>query len=352
MKAGKSDKRIFFMGMVLFSLLLLSQDLAAQDTLAMAKETQYYRTYFQNLIGRVYTARKYVNFDMKSTDGTHDFKYKANTSNGIGLGVTYRALTINIGYGFGFLFNDKNKGKTKALDLQTRLYASKWAIDCYIKSYRGYYLSAQDVVSGDGTKLGNYYIRPDVKLRMFGASAYRMFNGKGFSLRPAFVQDVRQKKSGGSFLAGGEWYYMNFKSDSSIVPNKFVTSGYKSFSLVNMLQIGPGIGYAYTKVFPRNFFATGYVTGNMNVSLLHESKESGLSLRTGFNTNLLYRFALGYDNGRYSICAYIINNRIDFKGTAYNYNVNSGNMRLMFAKRFSTTRAIKKYMNYFNILID
>ena len=349
MKAAISYGRILG---VISCMLLLGNRLVAQDTLQVARESKYYKTYFQNLIGRVYVDRKYTSFRMKATDNTRDFKYRPNTSNGLGLGLTYRSLSVNLGYGFGFLFNDKAKGKTKAIDLQTRLYASKWAIDCYIKFYRGYYISDEGHTLNGDLKPGNYYIRPDVKLRMYGASAYRMFNGKGFSLRPAFVQDVRQKKSGGSFLAGGEWYYMNFTSDSAFIPGKYVSSEYKSFSLINMLQIGPGIGYAYTKILPRNLFATAYITGNMNVSLLHESKASGQSLRIGLNNNLLYRLALGYDNGNYSVVGYLVNNRIGFKGTAYNYGVNAGNFRVMFAKRFKTTRAVKKYMNYFNILID
>lgn len=324
----------------------------AQDTLQIRRETRYYRTYFQNLIVRVYSGRKFATLTMNSTDHTTDFKYKPNTFNGLGVGVTYRALTINLGYGFGFLFNDKEKGKTHALDLQTRLYASKWAIDGYAKSYRGYYISPAVTAASGSLKPSDYYIRPDIKIKLFGASAYRMFNGKGFSLRPAFVQDVKQKKSGGSFLAGGEWFYINVLSDSSLVPGKYAISDYKRFSQLNMLQIGPGGGYAYTQVFPHNFFATAYLTANVNISLLHEAKVSGTSFRTGLNTNLLYRFAVGYDNGDYSVCANLMNNRIKFKGTAYDYTVNAGNVRLMVAKRFKSTRTMKKYLNFFNILID
>lgn len=330
----------------------VSYRVCAQDTLQIRKETSYYRTYFQNVIGRIYTARKYTTLTMRSTDHTANFKYVPNTNFGLGVGVTYRALTINLGYGFGFLFNDKNRGKTHALDLQTRLYASKWAIDGYAKSYRGYYLSSQETTVPGNSKPSDFYVRPDMKLRLFGASAYRMFNGKGFSLRPAFVQDVKQKKSGGSFLAGGEWFYINVKVDSALVPNLYASSDYKKFSSMNMLQIGPGAGYAYTQVFPHNFFATGYLTTNLNVSLLHEAKASGISFRTGLNTNLLYRLAVGYDNGDCSIVAYILNNRIGFKGTAYDYTVNTGNARLMIAKRFKTTRTMKKYMSIFNILVD
>ena len=329
-----------------------TRQLHAQDTLQMKKESSYYHTYFQNLIGRVYTGRKYTSLNMRANDHTNNFKYKPNTYNGLGIGVTYRALTLNLGYGFGFLLNSKEKGKTSALDLQIRFYASKWAIDCYAKNYSGYYLSPKGVGNPEDLKSPSYYVRPDLKLRLFGASAYRMFNGKGFSLRPAFVQDVKQKASGGSFLLGGEWFYINVRSDSSLVPSRYAVSPQKVFTRTNMLQVGPGGGYAYTQVLPHNFFATAYLTANVNISLLREAKADGSVFRTGLNTNLLYRVAFGYDNGNYNICAYMVNNKIDYKGSTYNYIVNTGNVRIVFAKRFKTTRKINKYMQYFNILID
>lgn len=324
----------------------------AQDTLQMKQDTRTYRTYFQNLIGRVYSARKYTTFNMHSGDHTPDFKYRPNTYNGLGIGVTYRALTLNLGYGFGFLFNSKEKGKTSALDFQTRFYASRLAVDCYAKTYTGFYLTPKSMGIEAGTKSSDYYTRRDMNIKLFGASVYRMFNGKGFSLRPAFVQDVRQRRSGGSFLAGAEWFWINVRSDSSMVPRLIDSTGSKSISHISMLQVGPGGGYAYTRVLPHNFFVTAYLTANLNISLVREAGLGSSTFKTGLNTNLLYRLALGYDNGDYSISAYVFNNRIAFKGVDYNYGVTTGNVRIMFAKRFKTTRTIKKYMNLFNILID
>ena len=324
----------------------------AQDTLEIKRDTRTYRSYFQNLIGRVYSARKYTTLNMLSTGSSPDFKYRPNTYNGLGIGVTYRALTLNLGYGFGFLFNNKEKGKTSSLDFQTRFYARRLAVDGYAKTYTGFYLAPKSAGIQAGTKSSDYYTRRDLKILLFGASVYRMFNGKGFSLRPAFIQDVQQKRSGGSFLAGAEWFFINVRSDSSMIPRLIDSTGSRSLTHVNMLQVGPGGGYAYTRVLPHNFFATGYLTANTNISLVREAGQGATAFRTGLNINLLYRLAVGYDNGNYNISAYVFNNRIRFKGTDYNYVINTGNVRIMFAKRFKTTRTIKKYMNIFNILVD
>lgn len=330
----------------------LYQPVCAQDTLEIRQDTRMYRTYFQNLIGRVYSARKYTTFNMLSHDRSPDFKYRPNTFNGLGIGITYRALTLNLGYGFGFLLNSKEKGKTTALDFQTRFYARRLAVDGYAKTYRGFFLAPKSMGLQAGAKSSDYYTRRDLRIQLFGASVYRMFNGKGFSLRPAFVQDVRQKRSGGSFLAGAEWFYVNVRSDSSMIPRLIDSTVSRSITHISALQVGPGGGYAYTRVLPHNFFVTAYLTANVNLSLVREARGGGSSFQAGVNTNLLYRLALGYDNGDYNVSAYVLNNRIKFKGADYNYVVNTGNVRIMFAKRFKTTRTIKKYMNLFNILID
>lgn len=330
----------------------ISNSTHAQDTLQMKQDVRTYQTYFQNLIVRVYSARKYTTLNMFSTSRLPDFKYRPNTYNGLGIGITYRALTLNLGYGFGFLFNSKEKGKTTALDFQTRFYARRLAVDAYAKTYTGFYLSPKTAGMQAGTKSSDYYTRRDIRVQLFGASVYRMFNGKGFSLRPAFVQDVRQKRSGGSFLAGAEWFFINVRSDSSMIPQLVDSIGDKSLTRINMLQVGPGGGYAYTRVLPHNLFVTGYLTANVNIGLVREAGTGPTVLRTGLHSNLLYRLAIGYDNGNYNISAYVFNNRIGFKGASFNYVVNTGNVRIMFAKRFKTTRTIKKYMNLFNILID
>ena len=345
-------KRISFFCFALFLIFFTCKPACAQDTLQIKQDTRYYRAYFQNLIGRVYSARKYTTLNLLSHNSLPDFKYRPNTYNGLGVGITYRALTLNLGYGFGFLLNSKEKGKTSALDLQTRFYAKRLAVDGYAKTYRGFYLTPKSMGVKAGTKASDFYTRRDLKIQLFGGSVYRMYNGKGFSLRPAFVQDVKQKKSGGSFLAGAEWFYINIRSDSSMIPRLIDSAGDRSLTHINMLQVGPGGGYAYTRVLPRNFFVTGYLTANLNMSLVREAGFGSTNFRAGLNTNLLYRLAVGYDNGDYNISAYVFNNRINFKGTDYNYRVNTGNVRIMFAKRFKTTRTIRKYMNFFNILID
>ncbi|MEO6000568.1 MAG: DUF4421 domain-containing protein [Chitinophagaceae bacterium] len=318
----------------------LGQDIAQPN-----HDTTYYKSFQQSIIARVYLSQKYTTLELKKGNDAPRLRYRPNTNLNIGFGATYRNLSINIAKGFGFMNNDDEKGKVKKLDLQFRLYSRKWAIDGYGQFYKQYYVYPKGRGNADNK---NYYIRPDLKVNLAGISAYRIFNFNKFTLHPAFTQDEVQLKSAGSLLAGAEIYYGNIKGDSALVPSTlFSFYDRRSISNVRILEIGPGVGYAYTLVLPYHFYATGSVNVNVNFGLVKETgMNTGSANHVSANANMLYRVGAGYNDGEWNVNAFWVNTRFAAKGSlsGNSYILNAGNFRLIFSKRLQPGPKLKKLL--------
>ena len=296
---------------------------------------------------RVYVSQKYAGFRLKNDKSIPVIDYRPNPSPAIGVGATYRGLTLNIAYGGIDFFNtEADRGTTEKFDAQVRLYTRKWAIDASGQIYKGYYLHPKGLAT---TNNNTYYTRPDLHVSIAGISAYRLFNYKWFTLRPAFVNDEQQIKSAGSFLAGAELFYVKSRGDSSLIPFA-LASLYQRNNIrnVQVIAIGPGAGYAYTQVLPFHLFVTGTLTLNLNLGHAREYGSATNSNHISANANLFYRLAGGYDNGHTIINFFWLNNKISANGAVNNYRylLNTGNFRVIVARRFQPGPRSKKTLRY------
>jgi hypothetical protein len=234
-------------------------------------DSLYYKTYPKHITGRFYFSQKYTSVLFRNRDRDYSLLYRPNTTLNMGVGATYKWATINLAYGFGFLNPDKEKGETKYLDMQFHRYGRKISIDLLGQFYNGFYLTPR----GYAALPDKYYKRPDIRVRLVGASAQYIFNYKHFSYRAAFLQNEWQQKSAGSFLLGFESSLGTIKGDSTLIPRvvdeSLADSGLK---LLSFIELGPNAGYAYTLVYKKNFFLT--VAGT--ISLCREATIPGNGL--------------------------------------------------------------------------
>ena len=303
-------------------------------------DSSYYKTYPRHVIGRVFFSQKYTRLTLDAPGST--LKYVPNNPFAIGVGVTYGIATLNLGLGLP-VFTDKDlRGKTKTLDLQSHIYARKWVVDLYGQFYKGYYLTPR----GKAAAGNDYYIRPDLKVQMIGASAYHIFNSTRFSYRAGFLQNEWQKKSAGSFLLGAELYVGTVKSDSALGPstidNQFSELGLRQ---VNFFELGPGAGYAYTFVLNQNWFATASGTLNADISFNREKVAAGKEKQTSISPNFTLRGVAGYNSDDWSATVSWVENNINTNGSnKREYLVRTGNFRVTVAKRFKAGRKLRKQL--------
>lgn len=305
-------------------------------------DSTYYQSFPKYITYRFFFAQKFTGVALQRNAYAGNFRYLPNTAVNIGIGATYKIITVNLGYGLGFLKSDQLKGKTRYLDLQARIYPRKWVIDLFGQFYKGYYLSPKGLAAKDPD---SYYIRPDLKIHLMGVAAYRLLNSEQFSYRAPFLQNEKQKKSAGTFLAGAELYYGVIAADSSLVPTAIsgpnVQNGLRS---IYFFKIGPGAGYAYTLVVKNDFFLTGSLTGNLSFDYSRQNGGRGDGDKYSLSAGYIYRLVAGYDKGTWNINFSLVGNSLSIKASDLNdkYYINVGTYRFTLAKRIKIGKRLKK----------
>ena len=308
-------------------------------------DSLYYKTYPGMITGRVYLSKKYTVLALEAPEGVKALRYRPNTPLTMGVGATYGIVTVNAGFPIPFLSPDsKETGKSKYLDLQSHIYAMEWVVDLYGQFYKGYHAVPRGYGSPDISK---YYIRPDIRVNLLGASIYRLFNGGQFSYRAAFLQNEWQKKSAGSLLIGAEAYTGVAKGDSALVPAHLGTIfSQHDINRVRFTELGPGIGYAYTYVHEENYFLTGSLTAMGDISFVREFTGSSAERRVTVSPNLMVRIVAGYNSDNWMVNLAWINSSTNLAGKSSNdqYLIKIGSFKMGLAKRITPGKKLKKQL--------
>ena len=305
-------------------------------------DSTYYQSFPKHITYRFFFAQKFTGVALQRNAYAANFRYLPNTTVNIGIGATYKIVTVSLGYGLEFLKSDQLKGKTKYLDLQARIYPRKWVIDLFGQFYKGYYLSPKGLAATDRD---SYYIRPDLKINLMGVAAYRLLNPSQFSYRAPFLQNEKQKRSAGTFLAGAELYYGVIAADSSLVPTAI--SGLNSQNgvrAIRFFKMGAGAGYAYTFVVKKDFFLTGSLTGSLSFDYSRQNGGKGDGDKYSVSAGYIYRLIAGYDKNNWNINFSLVGNSLSIKASDVNdkYYINVGTHRVTLARRIKIGKRLKR----------
>lgn len=310
------------------------------STVAEGTNPDYILSYGKAFVARVFAGN---NMNRFSIDGgaEKDLRYAANFQPNIGFGLSYSFLTVNLSFGVGD--PPAEKGKTSSFSFQSNLYYRKWAVDFILKTYKGMYLKDENQVS---TTPG-YFVNPDLRSTIIGGAMWRILNSSRFSYKAIMTQSEWQKKSAGTFLLGAEVYYGYVHGHDSLVPTgtagNYVQAGVTN---LNYMKIGPGIGYAYTFVFKRHWFAAAALTANLDLSFNKEQTLNSSHTEFALQPNYNFRIGAGYNSKGWNIIFQFLNNNFPVKGaiTDSRYTQYSGNYRLSFNRRFFLTKRKKVYI--------
>lgn len=332
---------------MVISLLLLARLSCAQEASVAISgggevDTNYVETFQGMVTGRLYISQKYTNTEIFDEELDLNLLYSPNTTLNLGVGATYKGFSLNLAYGFGFLNPDEGQGETTYLDLQSHVYKRKTVIDMYGQFYNGLYLENTPVALPGFED--PFYLRPDMRIRLFGFSYMHLFKGDRFSFSASFIQDEIQKKSAGSFLLGGEVALVYMDSDSTIIPNVENDTAFASvrgLNQVSFLDYGPKVGYTHTFVIFERFFITGALFLRLAIGPGRYRYDDGRLVEAWVvNPSASARFALGYNTEKFYLGISTVNstfsNALDEGANTLQFGV--GNVRINFAKRFSIDR--------------
>lgn len=332
--------KLFFLGYCL----IIAASLQAQHPDSSERDTSYIRSYANLITTRTYISQKYTLFTVNAPRPAKSLAYFPNTTLNFGIGATYRSFTLNLAYGFGFLNPESGKGKTRYLDLQSHIYGVKWRFDFFGQLYKGYYLTPKGL--GSPTNF-SYYLRPDLRVRDFGINGYYIFNHRRFSYRAAFVQNEWQRRSAGSFLAGGGVGYGQVLADSGFAPPALLNAYPQGqVSRVRHLEFGPGIGYAYSLVLGKHWFATGSATVSFDMAFNREREKDRYYNTISFMPNTLLRLGIGYNSPVWNVNFSWVSNQTNIRGIydTWSYRINTGNYRFNVVKRFEPGPKLKRWL--------
>jgi hypothetical protein len=306
-------------------------------------DTTYIESLTDKLAIRIYGINKFYRFDIKDNDLDQTIGYAPNSNLNLGIAVNYRWFGLGLAFNFPFINNDNNiYGKTNRFDIQTNIFTRRLAIDLYLQYYKGFFIENPESFMPTWSAGMPYPQRPDIVTTTLGGSCTYRFNSKKFSARAAFIQTELQKKSAGSFLLGGFFYFFNLAGDSAFVPTE-LRSQYNPdllFNKVSVGGIGISFGYTHTFVIWKKLNVSFTLAPGVSVQNAEISYNTGLEPKEGafITGRFLGRIALVY-NTRKSFAGLTLTND-SFSGTTgkeqqSSLNFEVGVVRIFYGRRFN-----------------
>jgi hypothetical protein len=291
---------IFFIFQVFVAKIVVAQSDHEREVMSAEGFDSTYLADYTNLV----TARMYLLYQNASLlINTADEKipkivYRPNVTVRVGLAGFWKWLGLGLSINNPFYKPDEEiYGKTTTLDLRANAFGRATAGEFFLQKYKGFYISSP--LRQDGT----HYIIPDMEILSIGIGGYWIYNAKRFSMRAAFIQTERQKKSAGSLLVKPSFLYFRISSGMGIIPEEVMNDyGIPPASLVHrgeVYSIGLSPGYAYTFVFLKNFYLTAAIFPGVAAQFSSYSNQLSHYSATEFNFTLSGRFACGYNSDKW-----------------------------------------------------
>ena len=320
-------------------------------------DSSWYISYRNRLTLGVLALKKNTVFKTSSSPADQSLKFSSNSPGRLGISASYDFLGLSASFGAGKLdpSHTPEKGKTQQTNLQLTVTGRKILADIYVQRYKGLYLNNATPMAM-ATIDAPWYTRPDISTGLYGATVNLIRNSRRFTAQAPFLLDGWQKKSAGSLLYGGEFFYGSVRGDSAFIPAALKNQyPHPDVAKINFISFGPGIGYGYTLVIKKHLFVTGMASFNADANYIKEWNESGKSHTFWkFNPNLKAKGAIGYNAERWGVGLSYVSNRLFFKGLEgdaryLNYN---DNYKLMYTRRIDAGKTVPQVVGFVGKVIN
>ncbi len=252
----------------------------------------------------LFTTRLYLLFQNASLlvnvpdESVSKLVYRPNVNIRVGVAGFWKWFGLGLSINNPFYKPDEDEyGKTRTTDLRINAYGRQLAGELFLQQYKGFYLSSP--LRPDGS----HYIIPDMKTFSIGIAGYYIYNDKKFSIRAAFTQNERQKRSAGSLVVRPAFLYFEISSEQGIIPLEIIESyGIPATYLVTsgkFYSLGLSPGYAYTFVFLKHFYLTAAVFPGVAAQFATFSNTVDDYSKFEFSFQLGGRFAIGYNSDKW-----------------------------------------------------
>ncbi|MCX6268323.1 MAG: DUF4421 family protein [Bacteroidetes bacterium] len=314
-------------------------------TLPAAKiDSNYLEDYTHLLTARAFLLFQNASLLINMKDNSiSKISYRPNVNARIGLAGFWKWFGLGLSMENPFYKNDRSVyGKTTTLDLRLNAFGKYLAGELFIQRYRGFYISSP--TRSDGT----YYIMPDMRTFSLGIIGYYIYNAEKFSIRAAFIQNQRQKKSAGSLVLRPAFLYYEISNSQGIIPEEIIVNYHipvaGRITDGNVYSIGLAPGYIYTLVFLKNMYITASVFPGIAAQFYSFGKKPDQFSDIEFAFQLSGRFALGYNSDKWFLGGSVQTgfNEVPDKLNNALFNYNLAQFRVWGGTRFDIFRKKKK----------
>ena len=316
-------------------------------------DTTYVADYKDYLSVRGLGMQKFNNWAIlrKGQNGLPDQKLelKVNEQFNFGVGFNYKWLGLNFVFK-GDSEDDQKFGKTNSFDMQLSVLPRKFMIDAFFTHYKGFYIANPTSFASDWwTNVSNAYPKlSNTTSTGLGGDFLWVFNNKKFSMQAAVVNNMKQLKSAGSWIAGGYTNYLNLRLNVDSVARSFNVRPSRAIAPdaqlkvrgMSFFNLGPEGGYAHTFVIAKDFYVSMVGTAGLGLSFKTiENDNQSLNISAvNLGTKFKFRVAAGFNGPRWY---YGISGYADVFGM--NTSDSYGNWRLTAGYRFQVKQP--KFLN-------
>jgi len=262
-------------------------------------DTAYLTDYTGLLTARLFLLYQNASLLINTPDNNiSKIVYRPNVNVRIGLAGFWKWFGLGLSIDNPIYKSDQDAyGRTQTLDLRVNAFGRMIAGELFFQQYKGFFIGSPI------RKDGSHVLVPDMRTFSLGIAGYYIYNAKRFSIRAAFIQNERQKKSAGSLVVRPSFLYYRISSDHGIIPREIVDLYHiPSTNLVTegeFYSLGLSPGYVYTFVFLKNFYLTAAAFPGVALQFSTFTNETGLSANSEFAFQLNGRIAAGYNSEKW-----------------------------------------------------
>jgi hypothetical protein len=266
--------------------------------------------------------------------GISSLSFNTLANNVSGFGIHYGKLSLFAGFKTPLeKFDTDRKGATKFFQFNLALTGVKLRVEASMRSYRGFYEAHSPNYLPGFTDTSRFFVNDDMKNHSFKLKALYFINKKQrFSYGAAYINNVRQLKSAGSFILSANFYNYKLNSVEPIFPPgpDVYYKPFDGWNDLNVLGVSAGAGYTHTFVIFKRFFLNLLFTIGLeeeHIKVKDISGANSINIWKGAISAFDGRSSFGYNSKRFY---FSIQSIVD----ANNYHLSFGHINNQFISAF------------------
>ncbi|MEX1131643.1 MAG: DUF4421 family protein [Flavobacteriales bacterium] len=234
-----------------------------------------------------------------------ELDHSTNNPTQYGLGFSLGWLSGEFTFSIpGVSVADPQKGETDSRNYGLGITGRRLIGRAFFNSSKGFFPEQAAIADSTWQPGEPYPVRPDIQSNTFLASAnYAISHKRRFSFKAALYQNERQKRSAGTFLAGGTVWINDIQSSEPFVPTAASANfvGNTAFDRIQRTVIGATFGYTHTFVFFRKAFVTATLVPGLSAQQQRIALSGGAADESDWQVGGVaeFKFGVGYNGDRF-----------------------------------------------------